>query len=352
MYTRCLFCSAPLGANDSIEDLPVGRRLAFDQARGRLWVVCRVCARWNLTPIDERWEAIEACERRYRSTRISVSSENIGLAQLREGLELVRIGKPLRREFAAWRYGRHFLRRHGRKPFLAVTRSTMIGLGPALALTLGPGAALDYAALAGAAAVGLWRLPATTLESRGEEFQVTHTQAHTAALVASDDLPDGWGLLLRHLPDRKAHAPTIFRSPIPRAPVLLTGRDARFAVADLLPRLNPIGGDADTVEDAVAWLDALGGPDAAFGAIARSSHVRPVLRAGSTTMATLHDSVRLALEMAAHETEEQRLLAGELSALTWMWRREERLAAIADRLGIPRWIEERLHRSGTPAVDS
>lgn len=346
MYSRCLFCSAPLGANHAIEDLPVGRRLAFDQARGRLWVVCRVCARWNLTPIDDRWEAIEACERQFRDTRVRVSTDNIGLAQLPEGLELVRIGKPLRSEFAAWRYGRHFLRRHGRKPLLAVSRATLIGLGPALALTLGPAAAFGYAMVAGAAAVGLWKLPATTLETRGEEFQVTHTQLQTAALVSREDLPEGWGLLLRHLPDHRVHAPTIFRAPLPRAPLLLTGAEARLAVADLLPRLNPVGGDAETVQEAVAWLDALGGPEAAFASIARSTHVRPALRAGSTTMASLHDSVRLALEMAAHESEEQRALAGELSALTWMWRREERLASIADRLALPAWIEERLLKDG------
>jgi len=58
----------------------------------------------------------------------------------------------------------------------------------------------------------------------------------------------------------------------------------------------------------------------------------------------LHDGVRLALEMAVHEDEERRHLAGELSVLAWMWRREERLAAIADGLGLPEWLEARLAR--------
>src|SRR5688500_1795019 len=65
VYATCLFCHAPLGRNETLESFPVGRRLAYDAERGRLWVVCRRCERWNLTPLEERWEAIEAAERLY-----------------------------------------------------------------------------------------------------------------------------------------------------------------------------------------------------------------------------------------------------------------------------------------------
>ena len=51
MYATCLFCHAPLGANEEIEHFPVGRRLAFDSVKGRLWVVCRKGERWNLSPL-------------------------------------------------------------------------------------------------------------------------------------------------------------------------------------------------------------------------------------------------------------------------------------------------------------
>src|SRR3954462_9534206 len=114
MYTTCLFCNGDLGRNEVIETFPVGRRLAFDAARGRLWVVCRRCERWNLTPLEERWEAIDECERLFRDTRLRVSTDQIGLARLREGLELVRIGAPQRPEMAAWRYGDQFGRRRRR----------------------------------------------------------------------------------------------------------------------------------------------------------------------------------------------------------------------------------------------
>jgi len=64
MYATCLFCHSGLGKNEVVEEFPVGRRLAFDAANGRLWVVCGACGRWNLSPLEERWEAIETCERR------------------------------------------------------------------------------------------------------------------------------------------------------------------------------------------------------------------------------------------------------------------------------------------------
>ena len=74
-------------------------------------MVCRKCHRWNLTPLEERWEAIETCERIFRDTRTRASTDNIGIARHREGLDLVRIGKPPRGEFAAWRYGDQFGKR-------------------------------------------------------------------------------------------------------------------------------------------------------------------------------------------------------------------------------------------------
>jgi hypothetical protein len=114
MYSTCIFCHASLGANTSIEHFPTGRRLAFDGVHGRLWAVCRNCERWNLTPIEERWEALEECEIAFRSTRMRVSTDHVGMARLRDGTDLVRIGEPTRPEMAAWRYGDQFGRRRRR----------------------------------------------------------------------------------------------------------------------------------------------------------------------------------------------------------------------------------------------
>lgn len=72
-----MFCRRPLGDNEVIESFQIGRRLAFDAARGRLWVVCGRCERWNLSPLEERWEVVEDCERVFRGTRVRVSTEHI-----------------------------------------------------------------------------------------------------------------------------------------------------------------------------------------------------------------------------------------------------------------------------------
>ena len=79
MYSTCLFCHASLGGNAEIESFPIGRRLAFDEGKGRLWAVCLKCQRWNLSPLEERWEAIEQCERAFRATFVRVSTDNVGL---------------------------------------------------------------------------------------------------------------------------------------------------------------------------------------------------------------------------------------------------------------------------------
>lgn len=124
MYSTCLYCLASLGRNDSLAHFPVGRRIAFDPARGRLWAVCEQCDRWNLAPIEERWDAVEECERRYRGTHQRYGTDNIGLAGLRDGTELVRIGRALRPEVAVWRYGARMMRAGTRRRDLVMQAST------------------------------------------------------------------------------------------------------------------------------------------------------------------------------------------------------------------------------------
>ena len=83
MYSTCLFCNQSLGTNSIFESFPIGRRLAFDAAKGRLWVVCRKCERWNLSPLDERWETIEQAELHYAETRRRVEAERRHLVAVR-----------------------------------------------------------------------------------------------------------------------------------------------------------------------------------------------------------------------------------------------------------------------------
>src|SRR5690606_19479912 len=127
MYSTCIFCNHSLGTNAALESFPVGRRVAFDGAKGRLWVVCRKCERWNLSPLEERWEAVEEAERLYADTRKREATEHIGLARIADGTELERIGAPLRPEFASWLYGDQFGRRRNRQLVLAGAGLTALG---------------------------------------------------------------------------------------------------------------------------------------------------------------------------------------------------------------------------------
>src|SRR5512142_2756098 len=160
MYSTCIFCNKPLGSNEAIEAFPIGTRVAFDSARGRLWAVCPSCERWNLSPLEERWEAIEQAEKLYRDTRRRVSTDNIGLAKIREGTTLVRIGEPQRPEFAAWRYGDQFGRRRRRHMLIAAGGIAAVGG----ALVGGAAAGIGIGGLAG----GFSQIGRVLVHGRGE----------------------------------------------------------------------------------------------------------------------------------------------------------------------------------------
>lgn len=79
--------------------------MAYDPHRGRLWAVCTACGRWNLTPLEDRWETLEACERAVRDRGVErLRTPHLSLIDVRDG-ELIRVGEPEREEFVDWRYG-------------------------------------------------------------------------------------------------------------------------------------------------------------------------------------------------------------------------------------------------------
>jgi hypothetical protein len=204
MYSTCIFCNSPLGANEVVEHFPVGRRVAFDPEKGRLWAICPSCARWNLSPLEERWEALEECERVFRETRLRTSTDEIGMARLAEGLELVRIGRPLRPEFAAWRFGDQLgLRR--RRALRAAGASTLFAGGAAAA-----GLALVGTAVAGpvlvvgggflASWIATWREYLSILTvSGGDGRRFALTGEHTReTTLTPEPSGEGWSLHLQH----------------------------------------------------------------------------------------------------------------------------------------------------------
>ena len=357
MYATCLFCNSDLGRNEAVEQFPVGRRLAYDAAKGRLWVVCRRCERWNLTPLEERWEAIEECERLYSGTRLRVSTDNIGLARLHEGLELVRIGQPQRPEFAAWRYGDQFGRRRRRHLiYSTVGAAAVAGLviaGPATGLIAGGSWGLWQAANALRQLYEARRIR-LRLNLPGLERPAIIRKRHLndARLVSAPDVGT-WQLHVAHERMqtsrfwseslRTATSPTPDAGP--RELTVLSGDDALRAAGQLLPKLNAAGARSPQVQSAVRLIEEVGDPAQLFAVQAERGRPGPRSRrtkARGLVIGELPTEVRLALEMAAHEETERRALDGELALLEEAWRDAEEVAAIADDMFLPEGTADRL----------
>ena len=100
----CPFCGSELAPGPPWAP-GEGQRLAYDPVRGRLWNVCSGCSRWTLTPLESRWETLEACERVVREEgKVRYSTAHLSLVEVRAGT-LIRVGHPPRLEFVDWRYG-------------------------------------------------------------------------------------------------------------------------------------------------------------------------------------------------------------------------------------------------------
>jgi len=331
MFSTCLFCHRSLDANEVIEHLPIGRRIAFDLARGRLWVVCRHCERWNLTPFDDRWEALEECERAFRGTRLRQSTDNVGLARVKEGLDLVRIGEPLRPEFAAWRYGDQFGRRRRRMILYGVGGVAAVGAITGGAAMLGVGIG-SYPYLV--ARLLQARTALTVSHPDGRVLKVRQKHLLRARLVRSDG-ESPWSVALEHTKGSE-----IFKD-----------AEAIRVAGLLLPRVNRSGASQKGVSEAVRHIEIFGGPGEF---LVRGAHAHVVSararRGGALTSFPV--PTRLALEMALHEEEERRALAGELRRLEAAWKEAEEIAAIADRLTVPDDALEALERarSSRPAA--
>jgi len=314
-----MFCNKSLGSNEVVEHFPVGRRLAFDAERGRLWVVCRKCERWNLSPLEERWEAVETCERLYRETRIRASTENVGLARHREGLELVRIGKPMRDEFAAWRYGDQFGRRRKRALLYGVGGVAVIGGIVVGGVATG---AISGAVLAQSGNfVNMWQNGRTLVKLRTDDGRVIKLKN-----------PDLLGTRLR--PVGRGDGPYRLEVRKGKKKEWFTGDEAERHLALIVPKMNRRGGKPRTVGDAVAEIEHHGHPDEFLSDVVTGDRFRDK-KGTPGYINKMPTPTKLALEMALHEEQERRALEGELWLLERAWEEAEEIAAISDDLLLP-----------------
>lgn len=336
LYSTCLFCTKDLGTNDVVETLPIGRRLAFDAAQGRLWVVCRHCAKWNLVPFDSRLESIDACERLFRETPMRYSTDNIGLARVKEGLELVRIGPAQRPEFAGWRYGDQFGRRRRRNYMIA-----------------GGIAAAGVAVVSGGAALGVSfgllgqlpnfynlfvvnrRITVRIPREDGPPIELTDLLAGQARLVRR---PNHEWLIRTKVMERSSVSRRL-RTAGSRE-LEFAGPEAERVLAAVLVRLNAWGGTQATIREAVEMVEQQG--DSA-GVIAGA--FSPMMdESGSQRVRQGSVEWRLAAEISLNEDNERLALAGELGVLEWQWKEADRLARISDSLALPETADAELEQ--------
>jgi hypothetical protein len=347
VYSTCIFCTRSLGHNEALEHFPVGRRLAFDAAKGRLWVVCVHCGRWNLTPLEERWEAVEEAERLFRAAPLRVSTDHIGLARIADGTDLVRIGAPQRPELAAWRYGEQFTRR--RYKYL---------------LAAGAAVAIGGAAVAGGIAAGTGVFLAYQLGRTGLSYAMRGIPFEVVARIR-----DSGGQLI---PVRRKH---LLKTTIgigrdgglaldiehgERHPTRVEGVHARRAASALFQAVNRRGGTGDEVQTALRRLMDAGSAEQFLSDVVRggsrltrgiapsSSLVRSVRQhydaSYETGLMALSTTFSLAIEMALHEEQERQVLEGELAELEEAWRDAEEIGAIADAMFLPSSVEQALAR--------
>lgn len=329
MYATCITCTGGLGSNRVLEAFPVGRRLAFDGTRGRLWVLCRRCRSWNLAPIEERWEAVEAAERLFERAELGAATEHITLGRVADGTQLVRVGRAPAQEVAGWRYGTELVgrwRRHRLRYWALLggmgVLSAVINAG-SLAVIVGGGATA-----AGVRGVldrrPFMRSPDGTVLRKG---MVSHTR------LIRQETVERWALEVR-----SKHAGAL----------LLTGRDALRALRGFLAHRHMAGADPGHIEAALAALERYRRSPLVIPEVVADVDSRTYRARGQgaevPVLDDLPEEVALALEIAVNEEAEHRALHGELKALEHEWREAEELAAISDALVLPAGALERIRR--------
>lgn len=335
MYTRCLVCATAFEPNEQLEHLPRGRRLAFDPARGRLWAVCRTCRRWSLTPIEERWEALEELEKLTTDkARLLSQTDNISL--LRSGpLEIVRVGKAQLTEEAWWRYGRELTSRRQKWDKLGVAGTIAAGAVVAGGWATG-----------GMTLLGVWLIMGHGSESVRDGARWLR---FGSSAWRGKERCEKCGHSLRSVAYRDRGALGIFPGGgggyevVARCPscgqyreggLHLEGQAAERTLRRVLAYHHFAGASERRVVAAARLIQEAGSPQ---------DLTRIVVKDGRR-LGDLQRTGGIALEIAANESSEQHLLELELAELEAHWRREEELAAIVDGELTPLPMLETLRR--------
>jgi hypothetical protein len=340
VYTRCLVCQTPFPENQALEHFPRGDRVAYDPLRGRLWAICRGCKRWSLAPIEERWEALEELDKVVTDEAHLLSqTDNIALLRARD-LEIVRVGRANLTEEAWWRYGRELRerRQHHKKLTLAGT----VAAGAVMAGGWATG---------GMSLVAMWFL----WGSAPEKFtDMARWMRFGSDAWRGQALCPGCGNSFTRLRFRDLGGIHLLPTSDEGSPALayrcprcgnfggdgglrLEGRDGDRTLKRVLAYHHFDGADERQIRSASRLIEEAGSPE----------HLTRIVIRNGKRLGDLQRTGAIALEIAANDTSEQRLLELELAELEAIWKQEEELASIVDGELTPLPILEQVRRTLT-----
>jgi hypothetical protein len=339
MFKRCIVCHTPFPDNESLEHFRLGTRIAYDPSRGRLWAVCKDCKRWSLAPIEERWEALEELEKLVRDrSRLLSQTDNISLLRA-EGLEIVRVGRANLAEQSWWRYGKELTKR--RQKFKTLSTAGAIGAGAAIWGGMATGGMSFIAAWL------LWdnlpnKIPdaARWLRFGGDAWR-GRTKCAKCGYTFRRVAYRRRGNLILLQPDGSTPTGVSYRCPrcgdFREGGLQLRGPEAEHTIRRVLAYHHFDGADDRTVSSATRLIQEAGTPQ----------DLSRILLKDGKRLGSLGRTGGIALEIAANESSEQRLLELELAELEAHWRTEEELAAIIDGELTPLPLLEALRRKVT-----
>jgi hypothetical protein len=313
MLSSCFFCRRVLPANSVLEHFPIGRRVAYDPWRGRLWAVCGGCRRWMLAPIDARWEALEELEKAVRDQgHVLARTDNVALVRVGP-IDVVRVGEVGLREESWWRYGESMAGR-ARKA-RSIARAGRFFDGALMMALVGvpywgwsdPKKWIDRARKT-SFGVKAWRAPVPCTRCGARLHTIDFNDRYHMRVLPAD----GADVAVWH-----ACTACGFRDD---AGHRLEGAAAGHLLRRLLAYHNYEGASSDQIARASDLVADYPTADAFMRAVAER---RPAV-------GRLLPTYALALEIATHDARERLLLAQELGSLEARWREEERIAAIAD----------------------
>lgn len=298
---ECVYCDGDLTGGAA--------RAAFDPWLGRLWRVCPTCGRWNVVPLDARWEELERYERAARDGRSRLRTPHLDLVTTPGG-ELIRVGRAPRPELAGWRYGDAVPPARTRGPWSWLRRA-LLGL---------PSAPFGYQAghgelLADHAASRRW------FASPFLEDAPVLTAAFLHVPLADACPSCGGPLAVAPWSFQAIRLTTLGGRPAAAAVCGVCGEEVAVATGEAraalrlgLSLVNRGQRARVVVEAAATIVDGADGPDGLLAALSREE----------VSLGELDVRDRLALGFALDEQSEAELLEDE-------WRTAEELAAIVDR---------------------